>query len=278
MKINLINNNDIDRDKWDATIDYSNIASPCLRTWYLDKMFPNWEALVNEDYSMIFPIINSNDKKYFFPYGGIISTGLVYSEDLNLFIDALPSHAKETKLNPTNWWLKPDKTSRITTHQLSLEQTHELIHKNFAKEIAELQSDGRILELKSIEAILKFVREALKIETEEDEELLLRISNVIKFSISRNNGIAIAHIDKKNQVSSLVLFLFNQNFIHLFLSLSLDKKNKNQLYQIIYEFIKENDMSSTILDMPNCETKFNQITPKLIGSYHINYQLLGDKK
>ncbi|MDC1106952.1 hypothetical protein OAT16_09620 [Prolixibacteraceae bacterium] len=272
MKISLLNNNKIDRDLWDHTINNSNIASPCLISWYLDKMIPDWEAVVNQEYSMIMPVLSPNTIDHFNPYGGIISSTPIYTEHLDLFTQDILKKENYIKLNPTNWWLK-EKLETIVTQQISLEYPHNEILNRFKENVIidREKLNGQILEIKNIKTILTYLRKSIKPEYNE-EELFTRIENIIKFAISRNEGIAIGYINEQNEISSLVVFLFNQNFIHLFLALSNNKIDRHQLYQIVAEFIKENDMSETIIDIPSSKNRYVQISPELIGAFNIKYQ------
>ncbi|QZT36263.1 hypothetical protein K5X82_13420 [Halosquirtibacter xylanolyticus] len=275
MQIRLINNNNINRDSWDNTIDNSNISSPCLKSWYLDKMFPDWEAIVDENYTMIMPILHPMSIDHFYPYGGIISTNPVYSEHLDQFTEKIPKRISSIKLNPTNWWLKKGDIYNVNTKQISLEYAQEEILSRFKDDVI-IDRDhlnGQILEIKNIKTIITYLRKSIKTEYNE-EELFTRIENIIKFAISNNEGIAIGYINSNNELSSLVILLFNQNFIHLFLAISYSDIDKHQLYQIVAEFIKENDMSNTIIDIPSSMNRFVQLSPELIGAFNIRYQKL----
>ncbi|MCI5057125.1 MAG: GNAT family N-acetyltransferase [Flavobacteriales bacterium] len=56
--LKLIKNNDINRDKWDATIRSSLHKNPYGYTFYLDTAFSDWQGLVLNDYAAIVPIIS----------------------------------------------------------------------------------------------------------------------------------------------------------------------------------------------------------------------------
>lgn len=57
---------EIDKIKWNEAIRKSENGKITHFTWYLDEVCPNWEALVNDDYSLIFPI--PTKKKFIFKY------------------------------------------------------------------------------------------------------------------------------------------------------------------------------------------------------------------
>ena len=51
-----ISHKNIDKAKWNYTIDNAVNGMPYGYSWYLDTVSPNWDALVSEDYKMIFPV------------------------------------------------------------------------------------------------------------------------------------------------------------------------------------------------------------------------------
>ncbi|QZE13324.1 hypothetical protein K4L44_12080 [Halosquirtibacter laminarini] len=117
MSITILHNKDINREMWDNTINESSICSPTLQSWYLDIVCPDWQAVIKEDYSMVMPIVPSNDLDQYIPYSGIISIYQVYSEDVEEFISILPTKVDLLNLNPTNWLLSSNKTKLIETEQ-----------------------------------------------------------------------------------------------------------------------------------------------------------------
>ena len=57
MTIKYLNNNEINRLKWDSCIQYSINRTVYACSWYLDIVAENWGALVYGDYELVFPIV-----------------------------------------------------------------------------------------------------------------------------------------------------------------------------------------------------------------------------
>ena len=98
LNIVLLSNNQIDKNRWDQTMEFSQNGIVYGYSWYLDAVFPNWTALVSEDYSYIFPITSKRKFGLSYWYSPIYTMQLgVFSEDeiteevMNLFYNLLPS-------------------------------------------------------------------------------------------------------------------------------------------------------------------------------------------
>jgi hypothetical protein len=94
-----LTNNEIKRELWDNCVKNTPGAKPYGYSWYLDVMAPGWEALVQDDYSSVFPL--PAFKKYGIDY---ISTPVfvqrlgVFSQNagkpliINEFLESIPEY------------------------------------------------------------------------------------------------------------------------------------------------------------------------------------------
>lgn len=85
MEIIYLENNQINKSKWDETIQHSSSGNVYVYSWYLDAVFPNWSALITNDYKYIFPLtINSQWKiGYYFTPIYAMQFGLFSSEKIS---------------------------------------------------------------------------------------------------------------------------------------------------------------------------------------------------
>ncbi len=56
MKLRHLKNSEIDFEKWDAALTDTHHPLIYANSWYLNIVSPNWEALVNEDYTILVPL------------------------------------------------------------------------------------------------------------------------------------------------------------------------------------------------------------------------------
>ena len=54
--IRYLSHNEIDRRRWDACLNEIPAVKPYAMSWYLDRISPGWEALVEDDYHALFPL------------------------------------------------------------------------------------------------------------------------------------------------------------------------------------------------------------------------------
>ena len=54
--IELFENKEIDKQKWENCLEQSERAKIYAYSWYLDIVAPNWKALIQDDYKAVFPL------------------------------------------------------------------------------------------------------------------------------------------------------------------------------------------------------------------------------
>lgn len=113
MKIKHLRNSAIDYIRWDDCIAQSNNPLEYARTWYLDIVSPNWEALISEDYDFVMPLPTKS--KYKIPYLvqpiltqqlGIFSKHEINDIIVQEFIKEIPYYSYELNLNELNFYPK----------------------------------------------------------------------------------------------------------------------------------------------------------------------------
>jgi hypothetical protein len=98
LSIKLLINQQIDKKRWDETMESSQNGIVYGYSWYLDAVFPNWTALVSEDYTFIFPITSNRKFGLYYWYSpiytmqlGLFSTQELTDEVLLQFYGLLPN-------------------------------------------------------------------------------------------------------------------------------------------------------------------------------------------
>ena len=107
--IKYLLNNQIDKAKWDATIE--ECGNIYAFSWYLDVVHPEWDALVLDDYETVMPItagkkfgINYLYQPYFVQQLGVFSKQPLSPEKVETFLQAIPKKYRfaEIRMNEKN--------------------------------------------------------------------------------------------------------------------------------------------------------------------------------
>ena len=111
MEIQYIKNNQIDKSKWDLSIDKSQNGLVYAQSWFLDIIAPGWDALISGDYEIIMPLPQKTVlgqwilfQPVFAHQLGIFSSYKLTNKEIDLFIHELIKHFGliDIKLNNQN--------------------------------------------------------------------------------------------------------------------------------------------------------------------------------
>jgi len=111
MEIRRLKHQDIDRLRWDQTVHAAPGPNLYARSWYLDAVCPDWEALASPDYSYVMPL--APRKRFTIPYlyqpllsqqHGILSAQKIEWETVQAFLECIPQKYRliEITLNERN--------------------------------------------------------------------------------------------------------------------------------------------------------------------------------
>jgi hypothetical protein len=141
--LKYIKNNAIDIVRWNNCIAQSNNRLPYAFSWYLDAVFPGWDAVVEENYKAVFPLVIRKKygiyyifQPYFIQQLGIFSTVSLDENMVDEFIAAIPPFVKLVRIN-----LNYSNKSRLFSHtislltnlELNLAVPYEKIYKNYSE-------------------------------------------------------------------------------------------------------------------------------------------------
>jgi hypothetical protein len=137
-EINYLTHTEIDKTKWDLSLDKCYNGLVYAYSWYLDTMTnEKWDALVYKDYEAIFPLPYGNKwylkflyQPYFCQQLGLFSKHKITDDFFYKFIEKIPSKFKywHIHLNFENKWLSPKLNFKMRlTYELDLNKPyHEL--------------------------------------------------------------------------------------------------------------------------------------------------------
>lgn len=281
MRISYIKHADINKQKWDRSIENAPNGLLYAYSYYLDVMSENWDALVMNDYEAIMPL--TWNKKFGIAYlrqpaftqqlgifGNCIFDNNITETFVNKALSLFPF--AEINLNYSNEYKKA--TAIKSNFILSLNQSFIEIEKGFRKDFVKNIKNNHLIFSASEDiekAIVLFKNNySERIDTSEKEyENLLQIYKVLKTKkqllvreVSTNNGTLLAS----------GIFLKDSKRIYYVMSATLKEGRKREAnYFLLYHVIKEFSNQNLIFDFEGSEIPSIKLFFKKFGAVEQPY-------
>jgi len=264
-KIRFINNQDIDRDKWDQCISISPFGIAYAYSWYLDRICSHWDALIWGDYLYVMPLVNSKKfgisyvyQPFFTQQLGVFSHFTPEPEIVNQFLHAIPRRFKLTdmKLNLGN---KPGSSMFLiqpnTTFHLQLDSGIDPIRTNYNANTKRniqkaIQHKVFISPVYDMIQFLKFTQENLKEKSPEIKaKHYAAFQKVISHALYNQFGEIYGAWDSGNNLVAAVFFLHStQKSIYLAATSNEDGIKQSAMFLLIDTFIQNYSGKNRVLD------------------------------
>ena len=285
MSVEYITYRKIDKQKWDACINRSQNRLIYAKSFYLDAMAENWDALVLNNYEAVMPLtwkrkwgISYLYQPAFVQQGGIFFSEPLSEEILNTFIEKAFSYFKfaEITLNYLN------DSKLISKADISLRNNFLLrLHKTYS-ETKQTYSSITIKNLKRAAnaglsyhftsdylSILKLYKklyaERLPYFTQDD---YYNFSLICKKLSEENNLIVRKVTNSENELLAAAVILIDRNRLYNLVSCITQKGKLAQANYFLYDqLIQEFSNSKFILDFEGSDVKgiaefYNRFNPQ----------------
>jgi hypothetical protein len=265
--IRYLKHNQIDKQAWDNCITKSHNGLAYAYSWYLDIVSPDWDALVEDDYTALFPLTwrkKAGIKYLFQPYFtqqlGLFSVlDEITKAQLEEFIVSIPPEFKliEIQINSENKIdeLPGYQINQRRTHHLSLSHSYEKISDGYSDNLkrnikkADKNCLAIVLNVSPVE-IIDLFRKNKGVEIgnlkEKDYVTLFDLLDVAK---GRNLIDCRGVLNTSKELIAGAIFLKSvHSFIFLFSATSQEGKDIGSMSFIIDSFIRENSNQTNYLD------------------------------
>lgn len=254
----------IDLTKWDHCIDRSMNGNLYAYSWYLNLVAPDWEAIIEDDYQAVMPlpVRKKMGIKYLYrpPFCqqlGVFSTGLSDSNQINSFLQAIPSEISygDISFNIFNkvHELNLDLT-RKTNHELDLILPYSSLKANYHKSVRRRLRQSNELKLSYLEGVtsftfLQYYEENLKEKFTVDENHLQLLRKIITVSQLNRSGKLFGVYNAANELISTAFFIQVKNRSILLASATSEEgRASNGKHFLIDRYIASQAGSNHILD------------------------------
>ncbi len=263
--IKYLTNNEIDKERWDECIKNAVNGIVYANSWYLDIVADNWNALVENNYERVFPLITGY--KWGIPYLyqpvfsqqlGVFSQTILTEEVVAKFLDAIPSQFKfaEINLNSLNK-LHPGKYKSVEwiNHELDLinayEKTLNGFSTNLKRKIKKAEKSGISLltNVKPEEIIRIFKENKGKEISNLKEGDYLKLRRLAYMGIYKGLIQTYGVYTTKNELCAGAIFIKSKRkTIFLFSGLTVEGRELNAMALLISSFIKDHSQHHITLD------------------------------
>ena len=149
MNIRFVSAENIDKNKWNGCIHYANNGNVFAYQWFLNNVAQSWDALVEEDYESVFPLIYREDffkrkilyQPPFVREMGIYSVNNLSSKRIKKFLQAIPKDYKSIEIYLNERISLPDnldfEQQQLLNYQLELRHSIEEIEQGYTDRLNE---------------------------------------------------------------------------------------------------------------------------------------------
>lgn len=289
--ISYIVRNNIDEKKWNDCIERSFNGNLYGYSWFLDIVSEHWNALVENDYERVFPLICRRKfgisyiyQPFFTQQLGLYSTTKLNAEALNEFIKAIPLKFRkiEINLNTLNK-TEPGIFDFIPqlNHELDLIHTYDKIRsgysENLLRNIKKAEKTGLTISknIKPDDIISLFRNNRGKDIGHLGEGDYLRIRRIAYTAMHKGMADIQGAYDAQNQLVAGAFFIrSNTKTVFLFSGLSQEGRQAGAMPFLIDQYIKSHSGQHLTFDFDGSNYPDLARFYKSFGSKECWYQRL----
>jgi hypothetical protein len=263
--IKYLTHNTIDKNRWDDCICKSLNRRVYAFSWYLDAVCPGWDALVEDDYTSVFPLTHNRKwgisylfQPFFAQQLGLFSQYPVTAERLNLFIRAIPGSFKfvEIQLNAmNNFEVTGGKTKQRVNHELDISAGFEELAAKFAQNTKRNIRKSEEMNVRpgsniGVDELIELFSENFgKKEGKLQPRHYKALRNLIVYCQNHGLGHIRSIVDKNGSLSAAAFFLFDEMHVYFLFAASSEQARENgAMFALISQFLAENAGKYSILD------------------------------
>jgi len=258
-----LRNSDIDTKKWDQCVAATPGVKPYGYSWYLNIMSPGWEALLEDDYSSVFPL--TSYRKYGIEYLstpaftqrlGLYSSAPGSGTKVNAFLEEIPDRFRLADLCITQEAAsnKFAVTPRVN-YELDLSFEYEHLYNGFSHhckrniDASAREKHDLVSDIGPDELVALFRKNRGHEIRELGDVHYNRLTELIRYCVSNNKGRIVGVRDPvRKLISGIFLVESDGNRIMLLVVNTSQSREKRLGYFAVNELIKESAGTKSILD------------------------------
>ncbi len=263
--INYLKHTRIDKLRWDDCISRSVNRQVYAFSWYLDVVCPGWDALVEDDYSTVFPLTHKRKwtvrylaQPFFTQQLGIFSLNVITESQVREFISAIPRSFRlvEIHLNSMNKYAGSDEETTLRiNHELNLAPAYSEITGLYAQNTRRNIRKAHDWELNlsrtnGVDDLVGLFRENFgSREGKLKDSDYATLKRLLLYCIDHHLGYILGATTKAGALTAGAFFLFDQSRVYfLFAGSSPEARDNGAMFFLIDRFIAEQAGKGLVLD------------------------------
>ena len=285
--IRYIRYEQIDKRKWDECILQSANSLVYGYSWYLDTVCKSWDALIEDDYTAVFPL--TSNRKYGFTYLfqpyftqqlGVFSPKHLPGKMIEEFIECIPRDYRfiEINLNSSN---PTDgikyRANKQLNHLLDLKKPYTDLFKGYSQNI---RRNIKTAKEQGIKTGFSEPKDIIELFRQYKGKEFTHIKNshytmllfLIRLLMDKNMVICTGAYTNHDELCAGVVWVKTENrAILLFSAASREAKESGAMSWLIDSFIKESSGADVLLDFEGSNNPGLARFYKSFGSYEEYY-------
>ena len=270
--IRYIKHEQIDKKKWDNTIQSAFNGNIYACSWYLDIIHPYWDALVEDDYMRIMPLtidakwgIKYMLQPFFAQQLGVFSKSILSPDKVVEFINSIPKEIKVIEFNLNSYNNPQGNIGTLIPHKnfvLDLINVYYRTKKHYSTNLKRnlKKAEKRGLQLtktvKPEELVTLFREHRGKDVKHWHDHHYLRLQHLMYMAIHKGKGVIYAVYSQSNTLLAGAFFLKSHNRLtFLFSGQSDEGKEHAALSFIIDSVIKQFNPGNFTLDFEGSDNQ-----------------------
>jgi len=262
--LQYIENQGIDRLKWDACIEQSSNGLIYAFSWWLDAVTDHWDALILGNYEAVLPLVWNQKwgfKSIYPPFEiqqlGVFAKKKLTQQQFEDFVKAIPSDFQriQLRLNSHNNFRVQDFSRRdLVNYVLPLNLPYEKLRKQYGKNTLRnvkkaAQQEFYLDKNYSVKECVQLFKQLKENELGLGEKYYERILVAMEEASSRNMGRVVGVLNKEEKLYALAFFgNSHQRLYNLMPATSPLGRKQGAMFFLIDALIQEYAGSSYLLD------------------------------
>ena len=286
MQIRYLKAEEIDKTKWNSCVHYANNGNVFGYMWYLNNVAKNWDALVENDYESVLPLIWQpkilKTKAVYLPQlvrsTGIYSVNVLSKKRVNAFLNAIPKDFQNIEIALNDGILPSEELDfeieKKENFQLLLNKDYESIALDYVPATNDLITQAAQLKWLSTsnlkpEVLADFYKKHTT-ETIDVNKKYHALQRIMYNAMHRGIGFASGIQNKKGETLAADFFIFSHGKLLSLLGTVSKEDQHAQAYLLLLDrMIQTNARRPVILDLNNHENWLKGLGAKPVSYFHI---------